>query len=156
MHHENFISTKRFVGFPCTHRQWKADSHCKFIHGYSREFYIEFECNSLTHEGWVVDFGGLKDVKTWLDGMFDHTFLVSEDDPHMAKFLKLDSDGIVQLRVLPNSGMEGTAKFVFDKINQIINEKTSGRAWVRSVEVNENEKNSAIYNPNSHNRKKRS
>ena len=62
-----FISTKKFTGFPCTHRQWKAESHCRFVHGYSRDFYFEFECDELTKEMWVMDFGGLKEVKSWLE-----------------------------------------------------------------------------------------
>ena len=94
---------------------------------------------------WVVDFGGLKDVKKWLDDMFDHTFLASEDDPHMEDFKRLDDLGVIQLRVLPNCGMEGTAEYVFEKVNTMIRKKTDGRAWVRKVEVRENEKNSAIY-----------
>lgn len=147
MQASHFRSTKRFIGFPCTHRQWKAEGHCKFVHGYSREFYFEFEADSLTKEDWVVDFGGLKKVKAWLDDMFDHTFLASEDDPHLENFRKLDSDGVIQLRVLPNAGMEGTAKYVFDKVNKMILEDSKNRARVIKVEVIENEKNSAIYMP---------
>jgi len=143
-----FTSTKRFVGFPCTHRQWLADSHCKYIHGYSREFYFEFQSSELTKEGWVVDFGGLKEVKAWLDDMFDHTFLASENDPHMELFKEMDAKKIIQLRVLPNVGMEGTAKYVFDIVNDMIKKQTNNRAWVKLVEVRENEKNSAIYLPN--------
>ena len=143
-----FTSTKRFSGFPCTHRQWLADSHCKYIHGYSREFYFEFQCKELTNEGWVVDFGGLKDVKKWLDYMFDHTFLASENDPHMTLFEELNSKDIIQLRKLPNVGMEGTAQYVFNYVNKLISEKTGGRAWLKTVEVRENEKNSAIYDAN--------
>lgn len=143
-----FTSTKLFIGFPCTHRQWLADSHCKFIHGYSREFYFEFQCSELTKEGWVVDFGGLKEVKGWLDEMFDHTFLASENDPHLELFKEMDQKKIIQLRVLPNVGMEGTAKYVFDVVNKMIKKQTNNRAWVKLVEVRENEKNSAIYLPN--------
>jgi 6-pyruvoyltetrahydropterin/6-carboxytetrahydropterin synthase len=139
-----YRSTKRFTGFPCTHRQWRAESHCRFVHGYSREFYFEFAANKMTQEGWVVDFGGLKDVKAWLDYMFDHTFLASHDDPFLEDFKRLDKEGVIQLRVLPNAGMEGTAAYVFDHVDKMIREKTQGRAWVTKVEVRENEKNSAI------------
>ena len=142
-----YISTKNFIGFPCTHRQWKADSHCRFVHGYSRSFYMEFEASQLTQEGWVVDFGGLKEVKKWLEYMFDHTFLASEDDPELENFQKMDKAGVIQLRVLPNVGMEGSAKFVYEKVNKMISDMTQGRAWVTKVECRENEKNSAIYIP---------
>ena len=144
-----FISTKHFIGFPCTHRQWKADSHCKFVHGYSRSFYFEFKSTELTKEGWVVDFGGLKDIKVWLDDMFDHTFLASSDDPSMETFKILDKEGVIQLRVLPNAGMEGTAEYVYEKVNPMIKSLTNNRAWISRLEVRENEKNSAIYIPSN-------
>jgi 6-pyruvoyltetrahydropterin/6-carboxytetrahydropterin synthase len=102
----------------------------------------------LTKEQWVVDFGGLKEVKAWLAEMFDHTFLVAQDDPYLPDFQKLDEAGVIQLRVLPNAGMEGTAKFVYDNVNEVISKLTNNRAWVTKVEVRENEKNSAFYQPN--------
>lgn len=139
-----YRSTKRFSNFPCTHRQWKADSHCKYVHGYSREFYFEFACRERTKEEWIVDFGGLKKVKAWLDEMFDHTFLASQDDPFLETFKDLEKKGVIQLRVLPNIGMEGTAEYVFEKVDLMIQEMTNKRAWLTKVEVRENEKNSAI------------
>lgn len=143
-----YTSTKRFIGFPCTHRQWRAESHCKFVHGYSREFYFEFTCNKLTKEEWVMDFGGLKEVRKWLDSMFDHTFLASEDDPHLDEFIRLDEEGVIQLRVMPNAGMEGSAKYVYDHVNKMVQKSTDNRVWVTKVEVRENEKNSAFFEPN--------
>ncbi|EQC49983.1 6-pyruvoyl tetrahydropterin synthase [Bacteriovorax sp. BSW11_IV] len=92
-----------------------------------------------------MDFGGLKDVKEWLDHMFDHTFLVSEDDPYKDTFTKLDQEGVIQMRVLPNAGMEGTAQFVYKHVNDMVSKKTNGRVKVIKVEVRENEKNSAIF-----------
>jgi 6-pyruvoyltetrahydropterin/6-carboxytetrahydropterin synthase len=147
MNPKNFKSTKRFTGFPCTHRQWKADSHCRFVHGYSREFYFEFEAKELTKEGWVVDFGGLKDIKSWLHEMFDHTFLVAQDDPYLEDFKKLDREGVIQLRVLPNPGMEGTAFFVYEEASKILKKLYGDRAWISFVEVRENDKNSGQFIP---------
>lgn len=142
-----FYSTKRFTGFPCTHRQWKADSHCKFVHGYSREFYFEFASNERSKEGWVVDFGGLKELKAWLDHWFDHTFLIAKDDPYLDTFKDLDSKGVIQLRVLDNPSMEGTAEFVYQYANELVKKLTQNRCYVTKVEVRENEKNSAFYIP---------
>jgi 6-pyruvoyltetrahydropterin/6-carboxytetrahydropterin synthase len=147
MNPKNFKSTKRFTGFPCTHRQWRAESHCRFVHGYSRQFYFEFAANELTPEGWVVDFGGLKELKMWLEHMFDHTFLIAQDDPHLEDFKKLDAQGVVQLRVMPNPGMEGTALYVYQEATKILKSISGDRAWITLVEVSENEKNSAIYIP---------
>ncbi len=147
MNPKNFKSTKRFTGFPCTHRQWRANSHCRFVHGYSREFYFEFEARELTIEGWVVDFGGLKEIKNWLEHMFDHTFLVAQDDPQLAEFKSLEQLGALQLRVMPNPGMEGTALFVYEEASRILSKLYGDRAWITLVEVSENEKNSAQFIP---------
>jgi len=147
MNPKNFKSTKRFTGFPCTHRQWRAKSHCRVVHGYSREFYFEFEADSLTDEGWVVDFGGLKKVKEFLDYTFDHTFLVAQDDPELEHFRSLDQKGVIMLRVLPNPGMEGTALYVYEEATKILESLYGKRARLIKVEVRENEKNSAIFEP---------
>jgi 6-pyruvoyltetrahydropterin/6-carboxytetrahydropterin synthase len=147
MNPKKFKSTKRFSGFPCTHRQWRAESHCRFVHGYSREFYFEFAAKELTKEGWVVDFGGLKGVKKFLEDMFDHTFLIAQDDPHLEEFKKLDDAGVIQLRVMPNPGMEGTALFVYEEASRILKKLYGDRAWITLVEVSENEKNTAQYIP---------
>jgi len=142
-----YRSTKKFEGFPCTHRQWRAESHCRFVHGYSRTFYFEFACSAMTTEGWVMDFGGLKELKTWLEYMFDHTFLIAEDDPEMTAFQDLNKSGTIQLRILPNPGMEGTSEYVYNYLTHWLEVNTGKRVWVTKVEVRENEKNSAIYVP---------
>jgi 6-pyruvoyltetrahydropterin/6-carboxytetrahydropterin synthase len=147
MNPKNFKSTKRFTGFPCTHRQWRAESHCRFVHGYSRQFYFEFAAKELTPEGWVVDFGGIKEIKSWLEYMFDHTFLIAQDDPHLEDFQRLNDQGAIQLRVMPNPGMEGSALFVYQEATKILKNIAGERAWITLVEVSENEKNTAQYIP---------
>ena len=140
-----FISTKKFTGFPCTHRQWRHTEHCKFVHGYSREFTFWFKASHLDDKSWVMDFGAFKEFKTFLDDTFDHTCLVNIDDPELALFKEMDKKGIVKLRVLENVGMEGTSLFLHKKMNEYLQEKTKGRVWCFRVETRENEKNSGIY-----------
>jgi 6-pyruvoyltetrahydropterin/6-carboxytetrahydropterin synthase len=70
---------------------------------------------------------------------------VAQDDPEMEAFVKLNKDGVIQLRVLPNPGMEGSAQFVFEEASKILKKLYGDRAWITKVEVSENEKNSAIY-----------
>ena len=87
-------------------------------------------------------------MKAFLSDYFDHTFLVSQDDPFLETFQKLDEEGVIQMRVLPNAGMEGTAEFVYEKVQAIVSSITNNRVRVIKVEVCENEKNSAMYIPN--------
>jgi len=83
--------------------------------------------------------------KVWMDYMFDHTFLVAEDDPFVESFKKMDEAGAAQVRVLPATGAEQFAKFIYDKTSEFIKIETEGRVRVVSVEFNEHGKNSAIY-----------
>ena len=149
-----FRSTKVFDGFSTVFRQWKAeDTHCRFIHGYGISFKIWFE-GELDDRNWVWDFGGMKrakgtiDGKTpkdWMDFMFDHTFLIAEDDPFKESFLKMADAGVAQIRVVPATGAEKFAEYIYSKVNEFVKEETHGRVKVVQVEFKEHEKNSAIY-----------
>lgn len=138
-------STKLFTDFPCTHRAWRDEGHCRFVHGYSRSFHFTFVCNQTDKNGWVMDFSGLKKVRAFLSYWFDHTFLVAEDDPYLELFKSLNDKGLIQLRIMSNPSMEGTANFVLKEAQNIINTIVSGRiVLIEKVEVFENEKNSCI------------
>ena len=149
-----FQSTKIFDGYSTVFRQWRAEgTHCKFLHGYGISFKIVFE-GDLDERNWVWDFGGMKRAKTWIDGMqpkewmdymFDHTFLVAEDDPFLESFKKMDEAGVAQLRILPATGAEQFAKFIYDKVSKFIKVETNNRVRVVSVEFMEHNKNTAIY-----------
>jgi len=140
-----YRSTKSFFYLPCAHRQWRDDGDCQLVHGYDRSVHFTFESDGLDDKCWVMDFGGLKHIKAWLEDKFDHTLLINEDDPEMAFFEEMDRKGLCRLRVLPNIGMEGSAKYIFDYVDPWVQEQTDGRVRVFSVECRENEKNSAIY-----------
>ena len=151
-----FQSTKVFDGFSTVFRQWKAEStHCRFVHGYGVSFKIWFE-GQLDKRNWVWDFGGMKRAKgtidgmspkDWMEYMFDHTFLVAEDDPFKESFLKMDQDGVAQVRIIPATGAERFAQYIYDKVNPFIMQETSGRVRIARVEFKEHGKNSAIYEP---------
>ncbi len=138
-----YRSTKRFTNLPCAHRTHSHQGHCRFVHGYSRSFKFYFEASELDEHHFVVDFSSLKDLRKWLEHMFDHTLLISEDDPEREFFEEMHRRELCDLRILPAVSMEGTAKLVFEYANELVTRQTGGRAWVAKVEVHENDKNSA-------------
>jgi 6-pyruvoyltetrahydropterin/6-carboxytetrahydropterin synthase len=83
--------------------------------------------------------------KEWMDFMFDHTYIIALDDPFLPKALEMNSEGIVQLRIVPATGAEQFAKYIYDKVSEFILEETDNRVRVVSVEFKEHAKNSAIY-----------
>ena len=138
------------TGHSCAFRQWRADSHCNLIHGYALQFELTFGSKKLDERNWVVDFGGLKELKAWLKEMFDHTYLVAEDDPELETFKQLQEKNLVDLRIVPATGCERFAEMVFDFAQDLVNDLTDGRCWVQEVTVREHGHNSATVERNDH------
>lgn len=152
-----FIATKLFDGYSTCFRQWKAEgTHCKFLHGYAVSFRVWFE-GELDERNWVFDFGGMKRAKSTIAGkspkdfftwLLDHTTVIAEDDPYLEHFKQMDTDGIIQLRILPTVGCERFAEYLYETINNFLKEETEGRVKAVKVEVYEHERNSASYSTN--------
>ena len=142
-----FQVTKRFSGYSTAHRLWKATSHCRFIHGYDRSFDVTFGCTELDANGWVVDFGGLKQVHKNIEDKFDHKTVIASDDPLMSEFLLLERMGGCELTVMPHPGMEGAAEWVAAMITLWIRTQpaTAERVYVVKVVARENDKNAVVY-----------
>jgi len=85
--------------------------------------------------------------KQWFDYMFDHTFIVAEDDPFVESFNKMDQAGVAQVRVIEATGAEKFAELVYFKVNDFIHLETDGRVKVTKVEFREHDRNSAIFEP---------
>jgi 6-pyruvoyltetrahydropterin/6-carboxytetrahydropterin synthase len=149
-----FQSSKLFDGYSTVFRQWKADTtHCKYLHGYAISFRVWFE-GELDERNWVWDFGGMKRAKNTIQGkspkdfftwLLDHTMIIAEDDPFLESFKRMDEAGVVQLRILPATGCEKFAEYLYEVINEFLAEETNGRVRAAKVEVYENERNAASY-----------
>ena len=125
-------------------RQPKADSHCKYLHGYQLKAELTFGCEKLDNNNWVFDFGSLKDLKTIFNNQFDHTTVISGDDPELDTFKELQNKDIIQLRILDGGvGIEKFAEWVFKTADTHIEEVTEGRVWVENITVFEHSNNSA-------------
>ena len=140
-----FSSTKVIPLGSCAFRQPFAQSHCRFIHGYRLQAKFWFGCNELDANNWVVDFGGLKELKTTLETVFDHTTIVWREDPELALFKMLGEKGVIDLRIFNDGvGIEMFARFCLNQANELVTKSTNGRCNCIKVEVWEHENNSAI------------
>lgn len=142
-----YTSTKTYKDLgPVAYRQWRADSHCNQIHGYSLSFHFEFSSNELDARNWVVDFGGLKPLKALLQDWFDHTLLVAVDDPEFDTLMELDEKGLAKITVVDKTGCEGIAQFLYDYVNDCFLKDYGwgDRVWCTRVEVRETESNMAF------------
>jgi len=147
------------VGLSCCFRQWRAESHCKYLHGYALKVSAEFHSDTLDINNWVFNFGGLKPFKAWLEETFDHKTLVAEDDPALPIFRELASKSVrreiyhsdvkeleplIQLVVVPSTGVEAFSRMIFDWLSHWLSVNHPSVS-VRKVTVSEHEANSAWY-----------
>lgn len=134
------------VGLTAVFRQWRAQSHCRYLHGYALKIHLEFEADELDERNWVVDFGSLKSFKQILEDTFDHKLLVAEDDPQKDDLGMLAGLGLADVIVVPATGCESFARLVYEGAEQWL--KDAGyapRVRMRSVTVSEHGANSATY-----------
>lgn len=161
MSNRKFTSTKTYIqAFPVAYRQWRADRKsgntglytrgeipgCNAIHGYALSMHFEFTADVLDKRNWVMDFGGLRDLKNMLDEFFDHTLLVAEDDPDFDTLMDLHNKGLAKVTVVERTGCEGIADWLYEYINTIFLKQygESERIWCSRVEVRETDKNMAF------------
>ena len=145
-----YTSTKEYVdAFPCAYRQWRADSHCNLIHGYSFSMKFYFGTNDLDARNWAGDYGGLKELKKTLESQFDHTLIVAQDDPELDLLKHLQDKKLAKVVVLPAMGCESLADMLYKYVNGVYipemwGEGEAQRLWCYRVEVRETQANMAF------------
>jgi 6-pyruvoyltetrahydropterin/6-carboxytetrahydropterin synthase len=80
-----------------------------------------------------------------MDYMIDHTVIIAEDDPGMGGWKTMNDLGVIQLRVIPATGAEKFAEYIYSNINNFVHEETEGRVRVTKVKFMEHGKNAAYY-----------
>jgi len=152
-----FTITKTWRDLPAAHRQHNHEGHCRLIHGHNWSFDVVFTCDILDGNGFVIDVGKLEVVRDWLKGKFDHTLLLNQDDPFRPRLqVAMDPPDLeegkifAQIVTVPNCGMEGLARWVFEEVTDIIRlDVRLGGRGLRVVGVTcwEDSKNRASYAP---------
>ena len=146
-----YYSTKTYghnIGLSAVFRQPKADhSHCHLLHGYSLAFKFTFGCKDLDDKNWAVDFGGLKELKQWLEEQFDHKTVIDSEDPHMEDFYELEKKGLAEIVVMDGVGAEKFAEHAWRYADELVQRLSGGRCWCESPECSEHGATSAIYTP---------
>ncbi|CAM4407499.1 6-pyruvoyl tetrahydropterin synthase [Mycobacterium basiliense] len=137
-----FHLNKRFSDLPCCHRSWSRHDKRVFLHGYELTFEIEFACTETeTRTGLVVNNRCLNEVRAALQHQFDHTTLIAADDPQRNLFEQLAGEGVIDLRIMNATSMEGAAAWVFDTVEHIVAPATDGRVWVSRIAARESRNN---------------
>lgn len=134
--------TKIYSDIPFAHRQPSHDGHCAFIHGHNWSISLTFAATKLDKNGFVVDFGKLKYIKSWIEENLDHACLLNLTDPCVDDF---KNSKYFKLFLIPDCSCEGLAKYLFRILNSLVSGQEYGRVKITQVIVTEDSKNSATY-----------
>lgn len=137
---------KTYQDIPFAHRQHLHDGHCSFIHGHNWSITLTFSCHEPDANGFVVDFGDLKYLKQWLQEHFDHACLINESDVEGQRLIA-QHPKLFKAYLIPNASCEGVAQHLYTIFNPMVIAHTDSRAWITQVEVEEDRKNAAVYQP---------
>ena len=146
-------STKVYKYLPCAHAQFfdkepdGSPGECASVHGYDRSVEFTF-AGDVDDMGWIVPFGELKDIKTFLEYYFDHVTVLPANDPRIGQIteeLTVPGGLLGTVRVLPSGvSMEMSSLFIWEHVNHYIYKITQGRCYVERVRVYEHDRNDAM------------
>ena len=143
-----FTCSKTWSDLPFAHRAPHHDGHCRLLHGHNWSFRLTFYAERRDENGFVVDFGKLKDLRQSLWDIFDHKLILSQDDPLLSDIgCFLRDRQIANITVVPDCSCEGIAEFVYGLSDAFVRKDTQGRARVVEVTVYEDSKNVATFRP---------
>ena len=137
---------KTYAEIPFAHRQHRHAGHCARIHGHSWSLSLTFACAELDRHGFVVDFGGLRFLREWIDAYLDHACVLSADDLELA-WVRSKDGSVFKLLVVANASAEGIAQHLHATLDPMVRAQTEGRAWIAEVELHEDSRNSVRYVP---------
>lgn len=137
---------KTYRDVPFAHRQPFHDGHCAFVHGHNWSITITFACRERDQNGFVIDYGKLGYLKRWIDEKLDHACVFHRDDPLREKLVAAAPEAW-KTYVLDDVSNEGIAIHLYDIFDAMVREDSDDRVWVHAVEVEEDSKNAARYEP---------
>ena len=131
-------------GWSSAFRQWRAESHCRFIHGYALAVEFVFEADTLDSRNWVIDFGDFKPLRAHLADLFDHKTIIAIDDPLLSYFDELAAVGAIDLVVTQAVGCEAFATLIAKETQTWLSTtQYANRVRLVSIEVREHGSNAA-------------
>ncbi len=135
--------SKTYYNIPFAHRQPLHGGHCQYVHGHNWAIKFTFLAKERDENGFVIDFGKLHFIKDWIDQKLDHALLICKSDPYVEYFTK-NASILWKLHLVDDASCEGLCDYIHEQFKRAVTFETNGRVVIKSVEVFEDDKNSAL------------
>ncbi len=139
-----FTCTKLYTDISFAHRQHRHEGPCALIHGHNWSLEVQFGCERLDENGFVIDFGRLTFLEEWIERHLDHACVFNQDDPLRERLVQA-APGCWKPYVIPNCSSEGIARHLFGIFDELVRRNSGGRAFIVSVAVFEDSRNRACF-----------
>jgi len=108
----------RDFSFSAGHTIWGHKGKCAQFHGHNYKVTLVVESSDLDDLDMVMDFGFLKQLWSQIDSIYDHKFLIWDQDPRFPQLFATDSKSIVVTQGRPTA--EFLSKSIFDQMEELI------------------------------------
>jgi len=123
-------------GLRCVYRNRLAIDKTSLFHGHVLRFSIGLFCASQSDlvnfiersSDWMVEY---------LEEVFDHTLILSSEDPMVNLCVGLENEGVVDIRVMKEVGLSDFAEMIKSDFAGVLERQTDGRVWLEFVSVRE-------------------
>lgn len=137
-----YVYARRYHDISCGHRVYGHEGKCAHLHGHNYRIHFQIQAQELDKVGRVLDFGMIKLLLCqWIEGHWDHRFLLHELDPWLKVLQSIDNFGVVPVPFNPTA--ENMAKYLVDIVGP--QELHATGAKLIRVTVEETSKCAAIY-----------
>tara|TARA_B100000989_G_scaffold297917_1_gene285257 strand:- start:353 stop:667 length:315 start_codon:yes stop_codon:yes gene_type:complete len=103
----------------------------------------------LDENGFVIDFGDLHFIEDWIEENLDHGIVLCSTDPQKGLLESIQEQGLLKITWVDSASCEGIAEFLYHTFQPMVDAKTKGRAKIQCLRLEEDSKNSALFNPSS-------
>ena len=138
--------SKIYAEIPFAHRQYLHGGHCARIHGHNWTIKLTFSCDAFDSCGFVVDFGNLKYIKSWINEHLDHACVLAAADPARETIRALEPE-LFKLYEVENASCEGLSLHLWAIFSELLFKHEGARVWISQLDLFEDSHNATCYVP---------
>lgn len=128
------------IGRRCVYRNHLATDATKFLHGHSLGFIITLDCEDQQKlRNFIANKSAWMDE--YLEEAFNHTVIVSTNDPYANVIAIMETEGLADLRWMVGVGIVEFAQMIKTDFSEVLKDQTNGEITIRFVTVVEHQAN---------------
>ncbi len=109
-----------------------------FGYGIGRTITVVYSCDELGTDGNVLDVEKQQIVETWIVDEWEDKIIVDDMTSELDSLKTLNELGVIELMIMPseyNCNLKASCKYLYNKLNQLVQLTTRGRVWIVEVEI---------------------